>query len=125
VLQLYGQIDLSIVDLDSGNIREALSDPDYGGISALVGCVLHGSSVSLASPPNHGQTYYPATLHLLAMIAAHDQGCLSETLSRIIADDIGRMARLWLRLCDAAIGTGCVFRKNGTVTSLIPGHWFR
>lgn len=76
LLQPYGQIDLSVIDLDSGNIREALSDPDYGGISALVGCVLHGTSVSPASPPYQGQTYFPATSHLLAMIAARDRGCL-------------------------------------------------
>jgi hypothetical protein len=39
-------------------------------------CALHGTSVSLASPPYQGQTYYPATLHLLAMVAARDRGCL-------------------------------------------------
>ena len=72
LLQSYGQIDLSIIDLTSGNIHEALSDPDYRGISALVGCVLHGT---FASPPYQGQTYYPATLHLLAMIAVRDRGC--------------------------------------------------
>jgi hypothetical protein len=76
LLQPYSQIDLSVIDLDSGNISEALSDPDYGGISALVGCVLHGTSVSPASPPYQGQTYFPATSHLLAMIAARDRGCL-------------------------------------------------
>jgi endoglucanase len=76
LLQSYGQTDLSIIDLDTGNIREALSDPDYRGIGALVGCALHGTSVSPASPRYQGQTYYPATLHLLAMVAARDRGCL-------------------------------------------------
>jgi endo-1,4-beta-D-glucanase Y len=76
LLQPYSQIDLSVIDLDSGDIRDALSDPDYGAISALAGCVLHGTSVSPSSSPYQGQTYYPATLHLLALIAARDRGCL-------------------------------------------------
>lgn len=76
LLRPYGQLDLSVIDLDSGDIRDALSDPDYGGISALVGCILRGTSVSLSSSPYQGQTYYPATLHLLALIAARDRDCL-------------------------------------------------
>jgi endoglucanase len=76
LLQPYSRIVLSVIDLDSGDIRDALSDPDYGAISALAGCALHGTSVSPSSSPYQGQTYYPATLHLLALIAARDRGCL-------------------------------------------------
>jgi endoglucanase len=74
LLQAFDQIDLSVIDLDTGSARDPLSDPDYQAIRTLVECVLHGSTI-YAFPAYHGQFYYPATLHLLAMIAARDRGC--------------------------------------------------
>jgi len=70
-------IDLSVVDVTTGNQRQRLSDPDYEAVAALVGCV--GSHPPAQWRPFHGEFYYPATLYLLALIAA---GELGEQCSR-------------------------------------------
>jgi len=70
-------IDLSVVDVTTGNQRQRLSDPDYEAVAALVGCV--GSHPPAQWRPFHGEIYYPATLYLLALIAA---GELGEQCSR-------------------------------------------
>jgi endo-1,4-beta-D-glucanase Y len=76
LLRMFTRIELSIIDLDTGDVNEPLSDPDYRAISALAQCVLHGPFAAAAFRAYQGDFYYPATLHLLSVIAARDRGCL-------------------------------------------------
>jgi endoglucanase len=76
LLRTFTRIELSIIDLDTGKVDEPLSDPDYRAISALAQCALHGPFTAAAFRAYQGDFYYPATLHLLSMIAARDRGCM-------------------------------------------------
>ncbi|WGR94613.1 glycosyl hydrolase family 8 [Bradyrhizobium sp. ISRA435] len=58
----------SVVEVDSGNNAEPLSDPDYQAIAALATC----ARASSGEPAYNGRFYYPATLYLLSRIAMDD-----------------------------------------------------
>ncbi len=59
----------------SGEARQPLSDPDYETIRMLLDCFMVRKGNSLIGLRYNGQSYYPATLHLLALVAAVDKGC--------------------------------------------------
>ena len=72
LLKSFVPLDLSVVDVNTGNPGEKLSDPDYEAMATLVQCV--GSQAPGQWKAFHGAFYYPAALHLLALIAADEVG---------------------------------------------------
>jgi endoglucanase len=70
LLKYFVPLDLSVVDVKTGNPGEKLSDPDYEAMATLVQCV--GSQAPVQWKAFHGEFYYPAALHLLARIAADE-----------------------------------------------------
>jgi len=70
LLKVFMPLDLSVIDVETASPGQKLSDPDYGAIANLVECV--GSHSPVQWKPLHGEFYYPATLHLLALIAADE-----------------------------------------------------
>ena len=70
LLRLFSPLDLSVIDVKSANPSQKLADTDYGAIANLVECV--GSHSSVQWKAFHGEFYYPATLYLLAFIAADE-----------------------------------------------------
>ena len=70
LLKSFVPLDLSVVDVNTGNPGEKLSDPDYEAMATLVQCV--GSQAPGQWKAFHGAFYYPAALHLLALIAADE-----------------------------------------------------
>ena len=72
LLKSFVPLDLSVVDVNTGNPGEKLSDPDYEAMATLVQCV--GSQAPGQWKSFHGAFYYPAALHLLALIAADEVG---------------------------------------------------
>jgi endoglucanase len=70
LLKFFSPLDLSVIDLKTGSPGQKLSDPDYGAIASLVECVSSHSPVQWKA--FHGEFYYPATLYLLALIAADE-----------------------------------------------------
>ena len=63
---------LAVVDLDSGADRERLANPDYQAIAQLADCRNSSRLSTLRNLPYDGQFYYPASLHLLSLVAASD-----------------------------------------------------
>ncbi|MBV1705911.1 MAG: cellulase [Hyphomicrobiales bacterium] len=63
---------LSVISLTSGTAIRSMGEPGYSAIAALVQCVVSGASF-----PNNVrvfyplQNYYPATLQMLSLLAAH------------------------------------------------------
>lgn len=72
LLKSFVPLDLSVVDVKTGNPGEKLSDPDYEAMATLVQCV--GAQAPGQWKAFHGEFYYPAALHLLALIAADEVG---------------------------------------------------
>jgi endoglucanase len=72
VLQLFSPLQLAVIDVNTGQAREILSDPDYQAIAALVECVSSNPHSSLSKLEYNGGFYYPASLHLLSLLAARD-----------------------------------------------------
>jgi endo-1,4-beta-D-glucanase Y len=70
LLKSFLPLDLSVIDVKTDSPSQKLSDPDYGAIANLAECV--GSYSSVQWKAFHGEVYYPATLHLLALIAADE-----------------------------------------------------
>ncbi len=58
---------LLVVDISSGEKREALSDPGYRIIPALIACALDGRKLADDLKSFSPTDYYPSTLHLLAL----------------------------------------------------------
>lgn len=58
---------VALVDLDSGEVKEELTDAGYRIIPALAGCVLDGTPVPDDLLGFRPTLYYPSTLHLLAL----------------------------------------------------------
>lgn len=58
---------LLIVDISSGEKRQALSDPGYRIIPALIDCALDGRKLADDLKSFSPTDYYPSTLHLLAL----------------------------------------------------------
>lgn len=61
---------LPIIDVKTGREADAFREPGYAAVAHVLDCIVEGGA---ASPdllvPRDGQNYYPATLHLLAVIA--------------------------------------------------------
>jgi endoglucanase len=78
LLRSFLPLQLSVTDVNTGEARETLSDPDYQAIAALAECVNSSTHSSLSKLPYNGRFYYPASLHLLSLLAARDanSGCL-------------------------------------------------
>jgi len=77
LLKVFLPPDLSVIDVKTASPGEKLSDPDYAAIASLVECV--GSHSPVQWKAFHGEFYYPATLYLLALIAADE---VSEACAR-------------------------------------------
>jgi endoglucanase len=61
---------LAAVDLDTG-VRKPFGEPGYDAVAALTQCAVEGKKLPDAfATPHAGQNYYPATLQMLAAIAA-------------------------------------------------------
>ena len=78
LLRSFLPLQLAVTDVSTGQAREMLSDPDYQAIAALVECANSNTRSSLSKLPYNGRFYYPASLHLLSLVAAQDanSGCL-------------------------------------------------
>ena len=62
----------TVMEPISGTVLERSGDAGYRAVAGLVTCA-EGGSLGAAIPPfTPDQPYYPATLHLFAMIAAHE-----------------------------------------------------
>jgi hypothetical protein len=70
LLKFFLPTDLSVIDVETASSGQKLSDPDYAAIAGLVECV--GSHSPVQWKAFHGEFYYPATLYLLALIAADE-----------------------------------------------------
>jgi endo-1,4-beta-D-glucanase Y len=70
LLKSFLPLDLSVIDVKTDSPSQKLSDPDYGAIANLAECV--GSHSPVQWKAFHGEFYYPATLHLLALLAADE-----------------------------------------------------
>jgi endoglucanase len=70
LLKSFLPLDLSVIDVKTASPSQKLSDPDYGAIANLADCV--GSHSPVQWKAFHGEFYYPATLYLLALIAADE-----------------------------------------------------
>jgi endoglucanase len=77
LLKVFLPPDLSVIDVKTASPGQKLSDPDYAAIASLVECV--GSHSPVQWKAFHGEFYYPATLYLLALIAADE---VSEACAR-------------------------------------------
>jgi endoglucanase len=78
LLRSFPPLQLAVVDVNTGQAREILSDPDYQAVAALAECVKSNTHSSLSKLDYNGRFYYPASLHLLSLLAARDvnSGCL-------------------------------------------------
>ena len=78
LLRSFPPLQLAVIDVNTGQAREILGDPDYQAIAALVECVSSNTPSSLSKLDYNGRFYYPASLHLLSLLAARDvnSGCL-------------------------------------------------
>jgi endoglucanase len=71
-LNLWGGGDRApvLVDVTSGTVNAALDEPGYRILPALAACAAAGTPLPPAArTPVAAQNYYPATLHLLALVA--------------------------------------------------------
>lgn len=75
LLKVFSPLDLSVIDLKTASPTQKLADPDYEAMADLAECV--GSHSPVQWKAFHGEFYYPATLYLLARIAADEvrQAC--------------------------------------------------
>jgi endoglucanase len=78
VLRSFPPLQLAVIDVNTGQAQEILSDPDYQAIAAIAECVNSNSHSSLSKLDYNGRFYYPASLHLLSLLAARgvNSGCL-------------------------------------------------
>ena len=77
LVKFFSPFDLSVIDINTASPNQKLSDPDYGAIASLVECV--GSQSPVQWKAFHGESYYPASLYLLALVAANE---VSESCSQ-------------------------------------------
>ncbi|KAB1073708.1 glycosyl hydrolase family 8 [Methylobacterium planeticum] len=62
---------LPVIDTADGQAIEWMQEPGYAALSALEACALSGEAVPASfMTPAKAENYYPATLHLLALVAA-------------------------------------------------------
>ncbi|SFM78323.1 glycosyl hydrolase family 8 [Methylobacterium pseudosasicola] len=72
---------LPIVDTASGQVTGRLQEPGYASVAALVACAASGTVLPAGfAEPAAAENYYPATLHLLALVAANTRyrSCLGR-----------------------------------------------
>ena len=62
-----------VIELETGSARERLAEPGYKMVFGLAGCVLSGQRVPLELARRPNQHYYPATLHLLTLLAISER----------------------------------------------------
>ncbi len=63
---------LSVISLASGTATRSMAEPGYGAIAALVQCVVNGTGFPNSARVFYAeQNYYPATLQMLSLLAAH------------------------------------------------------
>ncbi|MCL1628045.1 glycosyl hydrolase family 8 [Roseibaca sp. V10] len=62
----------TVLEPISGSVLESSGDAGYQAIAGLVTCAEGAGPGALIPPFTPDQPYYPATLHLFAMIAAHE-----------------------------------------------------
>jgi endoglucanase len=62
-----------VIEIDSGKARDALSDPGYRMIFALVQCIVNRKPVPAALAAGVNELYYPATLGLLSTLAISER----------------------------------------------------
>lgn len=63
---------LSIISLSSGTPSRPMGEPGYMAVAALVQCVVAGTKFSTQTRTFYPQqNYYPATLQMLSLLAAH------------------------------------------------------
>jgi len=69
---------VELVDIETGEVRERLTDAGYRIIPALISCVLDGSKLDPALTSFAPTQYYPSTLHLLGLsfVASQHPECL-------------------------------------------------
>lgn len=62
---------LSVVDIKTGHSTDTFREPGYKAIADLLNCIVEGGRTGADfNFVRDGQNYYPATLHLLALVAA-------------------------------------------------------
>jgi endoglucanase len=62
---------LPVIDTADGQAIEWMQEPGYAALSALEACAVSGEAVPASfMSPAKAENYYPATLHLLALVAA-------------------------------------------------------
>ena len=64
---------VAIIDILSGNVIEALFDPGYSIIPALIDCVLDRKKLPESVTSFQPTLYYPSTLHLLSLSFVYGQ----------------------------------------------------
>jgi endo-1,4-beta-D-glucanase Y len=64
---------VAISDIESGEVKENLSDPGYMIIPALIDCVLDKKKLPEAVRSFQPTLYYPSTLHLLSLSFVYSQ----------------------------------------------------
>lgn len=62
----------TVIDPATGAVLERSSHAGYAAVSALASCVAGGGVGALMPPFTTDQPYYPATLHLMALVAQAD-----------------------------------------------------
>lgn len=69
--------DLAVTDVETGAVRQPLSDPGYRIVAALAACAVRGTPVPVDLRTFEPTTYYPSTLHLLALsrLSEHREAC--------------------------------------------------
>jgi endoglucanase len=72
LLRSFPPLELAVIDVNTGQAREILSDPDYQAIAALAECLNSNTHSSLSKLDYNGRFYDPASLHLLSLVAARD-----------------------------------------------------
>ena len=77
-LRSFPPLALAVIDANTGQAREVLSDPDYQAIAALAECVKSNAHALLSKLDYNGRFYYPASLHLPSLLATRDvnPGCV-------------------------------------------------
>jgi len=62
----------TVIEPVSGTVLESSPDAGYQALAGLVGCAQENGLGAQIPPFTSNQPYYPATLHLFAMIAAYE-----------------------------------------------------
>lgn len=72
---------LPIVNVDNGETSGSMDEPGYSAVAALTQCAAAGTPLpDWFTLPSESENYYPATLHMLALVAANERysACLKR-----------------------------------------------